>query len=108
MNSMKNQNQVARIVAQWFMLQLHAYNMHHKNVQTLPKQLEKEKNNLLNPIMQEVFEKYGYLDYNLRCQKNFLLPGVNKPYFGLYSLKYFCPNIWNIIPDEVKKLLTFR
>ena len=64
------------------MLQLHAYNIHHENVQTLPKQLEKEKNNFLNPIMQEIFEKYGYLDYNLRCQKNFLLPGVNKTYFG--------------------------
>ena len=70
------------------MLQLHAYNIHHKNVQTLPKQPEKEKNNFLNPIMQEIFEKYGYLDYNLRCQKNFLLPGVNKTYFGLFARKF--------------------
>ena len=59
------------------------------------------KNNLSNQIMEEIFEKRENLDYNL-CQTEFLLPGVNKTYFGLNLLRYFISIICNIIPDKNK------
>ena len=55
--------------------------------------------------MQEVFEKRQKLDYNLRFQTDFVLPGVNTTYFGLHSLKH-SSKIWNFIPDEIKNSLS--
>ena len=54
-----------------------SYNIHHKNIQTLTIELYKVKNNLSNQIMQEIFEKLKNIDYNLRFQTDFVLPGVN-------------------------------
>ena len=55
--------------------------------------------------MQEIFEKRQNLDYNLKFQTDFVLPGVNTIYFGWHSLRYFSSNIWNVIPDEIKNSL---
>ena len=52
-----------------------SYNIHHKNIQTLTIELYKVKNT--NQIMQEIFEKLKNVDYNLRFQTDFVLPGVN-------------------------------
>ena len=49
-----------------------------------------------------MFEKRQNVDYNLRSQTDFVLPGVNTTYFGLHSLRYFSLKIWNVIPDEIK------
>ena len=78
-----------------------SYNIYHKNIQTLAIELYKIKNNLSNQIMQEIFEKCLSVDYNLRSQTDFVLPGVNTgTYFGLHSLRYFSSKIWNVILDE--------
>ena len=79
-----------------------SYNIHHKNIQTLAIELYKVKNNLSNQIMQEVFEKHESVDYNLRFQTDFVLPGVNTIYLGFYSLRYFSSKTWNVIPDDVR------
>ena len=83
-----------------------SYNIHHKNIQTLAIELYKVKNNLSNQIMQEVFEKHESVDYNLRFQTDFVLPGVNTTYFGLHSLRYLSSKIWNVISDEIKNSLS--
>ena len=66
-----------------------SYNIHHKNIQTLAMELSKVKNNLSNQTMQEMLEKSQNVDYNLKFQTDFVLPGVNTTYFGLHSLKIF-------------------
>ena len=57
---------------------------------------------ILNQIMQDIFEKRQNIDYNLRFQINFVLPGVNTTYFSLHSLRYFSSKIWTVISDEIK------
>ena len=57
---------------------------------------------ILNQTMQDIFEKRQNIDYNLRFQINFVLPGVNTTYFSLHSLRYFSSKIWTVIPDEIK------
>ena len=52
----------------------------------LAKELYKAKNNLSNQIMQETFEKHQSLDYNLRFQADFVLPGFSTTYFCLHLL----------------------
>ena len=56
--------------------------------------------------MREIFEKRQNIDYNLRSQTDFVLPGVNTTYFGLHSLRYFSSKIWNVIYDEIKNSLS--
>ena len=77
-----------------------------KNIQTLAIELCKVKNNLSNQIIQEIFEKRQNIDYNLRSQKDFVLPSVNTTYFSLHLLRYFSLKIWNVIPDEIKDSLS--
>ena len=57
--------------------------------------------------MREIFEKRQNIDYNLRSQTDFVLPGVNTTYFRLHSLRYFSSKIWNVIPDEIKNSQSF-
>ena len=52
----------------------------YKNIQTSAIELYKVKNNLANQIMQEIFEKRQNVDYNLRFQTEFVLPGANTTY----------------------------
>ena len=56
--------------------------------------------------MHDIFEKRQNVDYNLRFETDFILRGINTTYFGLYSLSYFSPKIWNFIPDEIKNCLS--
>ena len=56
--------------------------------------------------MQKMFEKRQNVDYNLRSQTDFVLPGVNTTYFGLHLLRYFSSKIWSVIPDEIKNSLS--
>ena len=61
--------------------------MHHKNIQTATELYK--VNNLSNQIMQQIFDKRQNVDYNLRFQIDFAVPGINTTYFGLHSLRYF-------------------
>ena len=45
-----------------------------------------------------------YLDYNLRSQIDFSLSSLNTTDFGLNSLLYFAPKVWNMVPLELKIL----
>ena len=56
--------------------------------------------------MREIFEKRQNLDYNLRFQTDFVLPGVNTTYPGLHSLRYFSLKTWNVITDEIKNSIS--
>ena len=62
-------------------------------IQTLTTELYKVKNKLSSQIMQEIFEKRQNIDYNLRFQTAFVLPGVNTTYSGLHSFRYFSSKI---------------
>ena len=42
------------------------------------------------------------IDYNLRSQTDFKQGPVNTVNYGLKSLRYLAPKIWNIIPLKIK------
>ena len=69
------------------------HDIHHTSIQLLAIELFNVKNNLSNQIVEEIFEKRQNLDYNLRCETDFALPGVITTYFGLHSLRYFASKI---------------
>ena len=75
--------------------------IHHKNIQLLGIELYKVKNNLSTHLMSEIFNLRN-IDYYLRSQTDFKQGPVNMVNYGLKSLRYLAPKIWDIIPLEIR------
>ena len=75
--------------------------IHHKNIWLLGIELYKVKNNLSTHLMSEIFNLRN-IDYNLRSQTDFKQGPVNTVNYGLKSLRYLAPKIWNIIPLQIR------
>ena len=75
--------------------------IHHKNIRLLGIELYKVKNNLSTHLMSEIFNLRN-IDYNLRSQTDFKQGSVNMVNYGLKSLRYLAPKIWDIIPLEIR------
>ena len=76
---------------------------HHKNIRLLGTELLMVKNNLSTHFMSEIFNLIN-IDYNLRSQTDFRQGLVNTVNYGLKSLRYLAPKIWNTIPLEIRNL----
>ena len=50
------------------------------------------------------FLKTRRLTYNLRSQTDFVRDCVNTRRYGLNSLSYFAPKVWDMILSEIKKI----
>ena len=75
--------------------------IHHKNIRLLGIELYQVKNNLSTHLMSEIFNLRN-IDYNLRSQTDFKQGPVSTVNYGLKSLIYLAPKIWNIIPLEIR------
>ena len=42
------------------------------------------------------------IQYNLRTQTDFAINNVNTVNYGIKSLSFLAPKIWNIVPNEIK------
>ena len=54
-------------------------------------------------IFSELF-RWRDISYNLRSNSNFLLPNVKSVFHGSDSISYIGPNIWDVVPLELKEL----
>ena len=77
--------------------------IHHRNIRVLAIELFKVKNGLSNRIMSELFD-FRNIEDNLRSQKDFLLEHYTTNY-GLWSLRYFAPKIWNVITADIRMVV---
>ena len=75
--------------------------IHRKNIRLLCIELYKVKNNLSTHLMSEIFNLRN-IDYNLRSQTDFKQGPVNTVNYGLKSLRYLAPKIWDIIPLKLR------
>ena len=74
------------------------------NIRLLAIELFKVKNGLLNQkILSELFDLRN-IEYNLRSQTNFSLGTVYTINYGLRSLRYFAPKIWDVIPEDIRNV----
>ena len=76
---------------------------HHKNIQSLAIELFKIKNNLSVTIMNDIFQPRA-VSYNLRSQIDFTRPNVNSEHFGISSLRYMAPKVWDMVPNDMKNV----
>ena len=75
--------------------------IHHRNVRLLSIELHKVKHNLSNQVMPELFDLRN-INYDFPSQTDFELGPIYRIAYGLRSIKYFTPKIWNIVPIAVR------
>ena len=75
--------------------------IHHRNTQLLSIELYKVKHNLSNQVMSELFNLRN-INYDFRSQTDFELGPIYTTAYGVRSLKYFAPKIWNIVPIDIR------
>ena len=75
------------------LLELHSLvSIHHGNIQLLSIELYKVKHNLSNQVLSELFNSQTDFESGL----------IYTTAYGLRSLKYFAPKIWNIVPIDIR------
>ena len=71
-------------------------------MQLLATEIFKAKNDLSPEIMKELFELKGR-SYSLHSKVNYFLRGnVKTIHYGIQSIKYLAPKIWDPFPDQIK------
>ena len=73
-----------------------------KNIQLLATEIYKTVNGLAPIIMNTIFEIKD-IECNLRNKINFKPRRINSVRYGIDSLTYLGPKIWNIVPEDLKK-----
>ena len=74
--------------------------IHHRNIRLLSIELYKVKHNFSNQVMSELFNLRN-INYDFRSQTDFELGPIYTTVYGVRSLKYFAPKIWNIVPIDI-------
>ena len=75
--------------------------IHKRNIQLLSIELYKIKHNLSNQVMSELFNLRN-INYDFGSQTDFELGPIYTTAYGVQSLKYFTPKIWNIVPIDIR------
>ena len=64
----------------------------------------KIKNDLSPLIVTELFEQRNVQHCDLRKNSQFAIPPIRTVYYGLESISFLGPKIWNILPDRLKNV----
>ena len=76
--------------------------IHQQNFQVLATEIFKAKNDLSPKVMKEVFKLKGP-SYSLSSKGNYFVCGnVKTTHYGIQSIKYLAPKMWDIVPDQIK------
>ena len=79
--------------------------VHQRNLQTLATEMYKILNGLSPDIMQDIFEiKSNY--YNTR--KTFSSRNIKTVRYGLQTISYMTPKIWDLVSKEMKQVTTLN
>ena len=79
--------------------------VHAKNSKTLAIEMFQVSNKLTMPLMNEIYVKRNNA-YNLGKSSEFVRPKVHSVFHGKESISYLGPQIWDMIPLEMKNLIT--
>ena len=76
--------------------------VHHKNLQVLFTEIYKVKHGIAPEIMKDIFELQNP-SYNLRSTCNqFRRENIKTVHYGLQSVRYLGPKIWELVPNNIK------
>ena len=77
--------------------------IHNRNLQVLATEMYKVTKGLSPNVFTNTFTPRNKPNYNLRHNTCFKMPLVNSVYSGTESIAFLGPNIWELIPEEVKQ-----
>ena len=76
--------------------------LHQKNLQDLVTEIYKVKHGIAPEIMKDIFELQNP-SYNLRSSCNqFRRENIKTVHYGLQSVRYLGPKIWELVPNNIK------
>ena len=76
--------------------------IHHKNIYALAIEMFKVLTKTSPKIMQDVFQIKDQEDYFLRNARDFVIPTVKSVNYGLESIRFLGPKIWESLPNNLK------
>ena len=79
-----------------------SFTIHHRNLQTLAIEIYKIINNESPLIMKQIFP-VATNPYNLRNKNPFTSTNVHSVYNGTETISFRGPQIWALVPDDIKK-----
>ena len=78
-----------------------SFTVHHRNVQNLAIELYKVQNDLSPNFMKSIF-KITTCRYDLRGASSFETNNIRTVYYGSETLSFRGPQIWKIVPEDIK------
>ena len=85
-----------------FLVKDKSVSIDHKNIHALAIKVFKEYTKISPEIMQEVFQIKDQGHYFLRNQRDFVIPTVKSVNYGLESIRFLGPQIWESLPNSFK------
>ena len=77
------------------------HTIHQQNINVLMKEIYKFENNLSPPLIDDMFQ-VRKINYNLRHFQKFANTKKNSVKMGLETITYRAPQLWNLVPTEIK------
>ena len=78
--------------------------IYHQSLQRLADEILKVSRGLSSEIIDEIFQFREERTYVLKQRSKFHIPSVHSVFSGTESLKFLGPNIWTLVPNEIKVL----
>ena len=75
--------------------------IHHRNLQALAMEVYKALNNLSSPLISDLI-KLKEKTYNLRNASPLVSTNTKTTIYGINSISYLAPRIWDQVPKEIK------
>ena len=79
-----------------------SFSIHHRNLQKLAIEMYKIKNNISPSFMNSLFPITN-IPYNLRNNSDFKRENIRTVTYGSETLSFRGPEIWDVIPIEIKQ-----
>ena len=76
--------------------------IHYRNLRALATEMYRIYNGMAPEIVTEIFPLRPQGQYNLRSWSDFTLPIVRTVNYGIESIRYLGPKIWESIPSNIK------
>ena len=78
--------------------------VHYRNIQVLATKIYKATNNLSSSLMSNLFKNKNS-KYGMRNENALAMDNIRTTRYGLNSISYFGPKIWDLVPNDIKKQL---
>ena len=82
----------------------HSVSIYHRNIQILATEMFTVYTGAVVDILNEVFPLKPPSSYNLINQQEFTLRPIKTVHYGLNSLAYLGSRIWELLPNNLKRL----